>query len=86
MAAPSDVAAEVRQAPDAVQALAAVDLWGSVPFDHLPPALVAAFEREDWNATRSELRTIMDGLVTDGPYGRELLKLVLRLPIGIDPR
>lgn len=27
----------------------------------------------------------MDGAITDGPYGRELLQLVLALPSGVDP-
>src|SRR6266508_2601558 len=27
----------------------------------------------------------MDGMITDGPYGRELFQLVLQLPLGFDP-
>jgi hypothetical protein len=34
---------------------------------------------------RIRLQTVMDAMVTDGPYGRELFQLVLRLPIGFDP-
>jgi DNA-binding CsgD family transcriptional regulator len=64
---------------------APIDLWADVPFDHLPLPLVDAFGRKDWVAVRRELRQVMDGVVTDGVYGRELLKLVLQLPIGIDP-
>lgn len=62
-----------------------VDLWADVPFDHLPAPLVQAFDRQDWPVVKAELRQIMDGVVTDGAYGRELLNLVLRLPIGSDP-
>ncbi|HEX9641257.1 MAG TPA: helix-turn-helix transcriptional regulator [Candidatus Krumholzibacteria bacterium] len=62
-----------------------IDLWASVPLDHLPRPLVDGFERKDWVATREELRKVMDGVVTDGVYGRALLNLVLRLPIGVDP-
>ncbi len=68
-----------------VQALPYVDPWAPVPFDQLPARLVGAFEREDWPVVGDELRAIMDGVVTDGAYGRELLSLVLRLPIGVDP-
>jgi DNA-binding CsgD family transcriptional regulator len=34
---------------------------------------------------RRELSTVMDGAITDGAYGRELLQLVLTLPAGVDP-
>jgi DNA-binding CsgD family transcriptional regulator len=63
----------------------AVDLWASVPWEHLPPPLVDSFHQKDWPTVREELRKVMDGVVTDGVYGRELLNLVLQLPIGVDP-
>ncbi|HZP96559.1 MAG TPA: LuxR C-terminal-related transcriptional regulator [Candidatus Limnocylindria bacterium] len=52
--------------------------------DALPPRLVAAFEATDWPLVRRELSGVMDGAITDGPYGRELLQLVLSLPAGVD--
>lgn len=61
------------------------DLWAPVGFDHLPRELVAAFHSADWPQVRVRLQTVMDAMVTDGPYGRELFQLVLRLPIGLDP-
>jgi DNA-binding CsgD family transcriptional regulator len=70
---------------NAAQVLPDVDPWAAGTFDHLPGPLVAAFEREDWSALGTELHKVMDGVVTDGAYGRELLALVMRLPIGIDP-
>jgi len=66
-------------------ALAQADPWAPVSTDGLPQALVAAVESEDWKAVRAELEQIMDGLSTDGPYGRALHQLVRRLPIGLDP-
>lgn len=63
----------------------AIDLWAKVPWNNLPRPLVDAFHEGDWPAVRTELRKIMDGQVTDGAYGRELLQLVLGLPIGFDP-
>jgi DNA-binding CsgD family transcriptional regulator len=61
------------------------DLWASVGFEHLPGELVSAFHDGDWPEVRVRLQTVMDGAITDGPYGRELLQLVLRLPLGFDP-
>ncbi len=61
------------------------DLWAPVGFTHLPPDLVSAFQGGDWPEVRVRLQTVMDAMVTDGPYGRELFQLVLRLPIGFDP-
>jgi len=61
------------------------DLWAPVGSDHLPPELVSAFHSGDWPEVRVRLQTVMDGMITDGPYGRELFQLVLHLPIGFDP-
>ena len=51
----------------------------------LPPGLVSAYEAGQWDQVRRELSGVMDGAITDGPYGRELLQLVLALPSGMDP-
>jgi DNA-binding CsgD family transcriptional regulator len=61
------------------------DLWAPVGSAHLPPELVSAFRGGDWPLVRVRLQTVMDGAITDGPYGRELLQLVLQLPLGFDP-
>lgn len=61
------------------------DVWAPVGYDGLPTSLVAAFERQDWRAVRRELSTVMDGAITDGIYGRQLLQLVLELPANRDP-
>ncbi|MDP9280841.1 MAG: LuxR C-terminal-related transcriptional regulator [Chloroflexota bacterium] len=61
------------------------DLWAPVGSEHLPLELVSAFHGGDWPQVRIRLQTIMDGAITDGPYGRELLQLVLQLPLGFDP-
>lgn len=61
------------------------DLWAPVGSDHLPSELVAAFDGRDWPQVRVRLQTVMDAMITDGPYGRELFQLVLQLPIGFDP-
>jgi DNA-binding CsgD family transcriptional regulator len=61
------------------------DLWAPVPFDYLPRALLDAAGRSDWKTVRDELRKIMDGLTTDGVYGRALLQFVMSLPIPSDP-
>jgi DNA-binding CsgD family transcriptional regulator len=61
------------------------DLWAPVGFEHLPRELVSAFQGGDWPQVRLRLQTVMDGMITDGPHGRELLQLVLQLPIGFDP-
>jgi DNA-binding CsgD family transcriptional regulator len=42
-------------------------------------------EQRDWPNVRTQLGTVMDGITTDGVYGRALLQLALDLPIGIDP-
>jgi len=70
--------------PQSFAALSEADPWAPVSMDGLPVALVAAVESEDWVATKRELEQVMDGLSTDGPYGRALLQLVRRLPIGLD--
>jgi len=61
------------------------DVWAAVGTNELPIGLTSAFEREDWTGVRQELRSVMDGAITDGVYGRELLQLVLALPRGVDP-
>lgn len=61
------------------------DVWAPVGTDDLPSSLVAAFRESRWDQLRRELGGIMDGAITDGPYGRALLQLVLALPAGIDP-
>src|SRR5438309_762635 len=61
------------------------DLWALTGTDELPPRLVSAFNACDWTGVRRELSTVMDGAITDGAYGRELLQLVLQLPSGIEP-
>jgi DNA-binding CsgD family transcriptional regulator len=65
--------------------LPAVDLWAPVPFDDLPPSLVRAAARSEWKVVRDELRIIMDGVATDGAYGRALLQFVMSLPLPSDP-
>lgn len=62
-----------------------VDLWAAVPFNELPDALLQAAARSDWKAVREQLRTVMDGLTTDGVYGRALLQFVMSLPVPSDP-
>ena len=66
-------------------ALSRVDLWAPVSMDGLPAALVAAFESEDWVGTKRELGPVLDSINTDGVYGRALLQIARRLPIGLDP-
>lgn len=65
--------------------LADLDLWAPVSTDALPPALVQAIEKADWAAAKSELGSTLDSLNTDGIYGRSLLQLARRLPLGVDP-
>jgi hypothetical protein len=64
--------------------LADIDLWAPVTRDGLPRALVEAMERRDWASVRAQLGNVMDGITTDGVYGRALLQLALDLPIGTD--
>ncbi len=72
--------------PTTIQELPAdPDLWAPVGFEHLPGELVSAFHGGDWPQVRVRLQTVMDAMVTDGPYGRELFQLVLQLPLGFDP-
>ncbi len=60
------------------------DVWAPVGTHDLPPSIVAAFDARDWSGLRKELSTVMDGAITDGPLGRELLQLMLALPAGVD--
>jgi len=62
-----------------------IDLWAPVSREALPKPLVDAMQRHDWANVRAELGTVMDGITTDGIYGRALLQLALELPVGIDP-
>src|SRR5437870_12206538 len=62
-----------------------IDLWAPVPFDDLPRPLLEAAARSDWTTVRDELRAVMDGLTTDGVYGRALLQFVMSLPLPSDP-
>jgi DNA-binding CsgD family transcriptional regulator len=62
-----------------------IDLWAPVARDALPKALVDAMEQRDWTTVRAQLGTVMDGITTDGVYGRALLQLALELPVGTDP-
>ena len=62
-----------------------IDLWAPVARDALPKALVEAMERRDWATVRDQPGTVMDGMTTDGAYGRALLQLALELRIGVDP-
>ncbi|TMC79947.1 MAG: hypothetical protein E6J09_00680, partial [Chloroflexi bacterium] len=62
-----------------------IDLWAPVSRDGLPSALVDAMKRRDWESVRNELGMVMDGITTDGTFGRALLQLALELPVGVDP-
>src|SRR5256885_11097580 len=62
-----------------------IDLWAPVARDGLPKALLEAMEQRDWASVRVQLGTVMDGITTDGVYGRALLQLALDLPVGTDP-
>ena len=61
------------------------DPWAPIPFDQLPADLVRASSTRDWPAVLEQLRTLMDGVTTDGPYGRQLLQFVRQLPLGVEP-
>ena len=61
------------------------DVWAPVGLADLPEGLVTAFRARDWRSVKQELSTVMDGSITDGAYGRELLQLVLALPANLDP-
>jgi DNA-binding CsgD family transcriptional regulator len=65
--------------------LPVVDLWAPVSFDDLPVSLTRAAEISDWKTVLDELRKVMDGLTTDGVYGRALLQFVMSLPLPSDP-
>ncbi len=62
-----------------------IDLWAPVAREALPKSLVEAMEQRDWTTVRTQLATVMDGITTDGVYGRALLQLALELPVGLDP-
>jgi DNA-binding CsgD family transcriptional regulator len=62
-----------------------VDLWAPVGVDQLPVELVNAVTGQDWPSVRDQLATVMDAVSTDGIYGRQLLQLVMRLPLGVYP-
>lgn len=62
-----------------------IDLWAPVAREALPKTLVDAMQQRDWPTVRTQLATVMDGITTDGVYGRALLQLALELPVGIDP-
>ena len=62
-----------------------IDLWAPVARDALPRGLLEAMERREWTTVRAQLATVMDGITTDGIFGRALLQLALELPVGIDP-
>jgi DNA-binding CsgD family transcriptional regulator len=62
-----------------------IDLWAPVARGALPKALVDAMEQSDWATVRAQLGNVMDGITTDGVYGRALLQLALDLPVGTDP-
>ena len=61
-----------------------IDLWAPVDREALPHTLVEAMEQRDWATVRAQLSTVMDGITTDGVYGRALLQLALELPVGLD--
>ena len=65
--------------------LADIDLWAPVARDALPKALLAAMEQREWATVRAQLASVMDGITTDGIYGRALLQMALELPVGVDP-
>ena len=77
--APDDIGLAVGALPDLP------DVWAPVGNQDLPPGLVDASAAGDWPDVRRHLSTVMDGAITDGAYGRELLQFVLGLPAGIDP-
>src|SRR6185503_16947305 len=62
-----------------------IDLWAPVAREALPKTLVDAMQQRDWPTVRTQLATVMDGITTDGVYGRALLQLALELPVGFDP-
>jgi hypothetical protein len=62
----------------------AVDLWAPVSFEGLPPALLDAAARSDWEAVRAQLHTVMDAVTTDGAYGRALLQFVMTTDLPTD--
>ena len=61
------------------------DVWAPVGTADLPKGLLDALSRSDWKVVRQELSKVMDGAITDGPLGRELLQFVMALPPQVDP-
>src|SRR2546428_7286276 len=61
-----------------------IDLWAPVPFDGLPPALLEAAGRSDWQTVRDELRKVMDGLTTDGVSIIEVAALGERANVTVE--
>jgi DNA-binding CsgD family transcriptional regulator len=55
-------------------------LWARISTDGLPPELLDAFERQDWPGVRG-----LVGTATRGVYGRQVLQLRKRFPLGVDP-
>lgn len=55
-------------------------LWAPLTTDGLPPDLVDAFQRKDWVRLRHLAAT-----AARGSYGRQVLQLRKRIPLGIDP-
>ena len=44
------------------------DVWAPVGLNDLPTPVVDAFRAGDWRRLRTELSTVMDGAITDGPF------------------
>ena len=55
-------------------------LWEPISTDGLPPDLLDAFERKDWPRVRD-----LVGTATRGVFGRQVLQLRKRFPLGVDP-
>lgn len=58
----------------------AATLWTPISTDGLPPELISSFESRDWARVRE-----LVGVATRGVYGRQILQLRARLPLGVDP-
>ena len=55
-------------------------LWAPTRTAGLPPELIEAIAREDWPRTRD-----LVGVPTKGVYGRSILQLRARIPLGVHP-
>lgn len=62
-----------------------IDLWAPVSREGLPTPLLETLDRKAWTEVKQQLATIMDGMTTDGSYGRALIQVALELPLGVDP-